>query len=132
MSTKSSEHLANIMTYFFALLRYGYVSNIKKISLLIEIRVLFFSCVVFIYNFELLRMLDPILLARRKKKWRSKCSAKYGFIDLYTISTSYKDVLVKKVNTSELYFLINGLCFCRFTIYVGLNEKVVCDYVYSK
>ena len=92
MSTKSSEQLAYTMTYFFAVLGYGYVSNFKKISSSIEILVLIFSCVVFVYNFELLRMLDPIMLRRRKKKWRSKCSAEYCFTDLYTIMAYYKDV----------------------------------------
>ena len=46
---------------FFAVLGYGYVSNFKKISSSIEILVLIFSCIVFVYNFKLLRMLDPIM-----------------------------------------------------------------------
>lgn len=92
MSTKNSEQLAYIMANFFAVLCYGYVSNFKKISLLIEISVLIFSCFVFVYNFELLRMLDPLKLTRWKKKWRSKCSTEYGFTDLYTITACYKDV----------------------------------------
>ena len=80
------------MTYFFEVLRYAYVSSFQKISPSTEILVLIFSCVVFVYNFELLRMLDPIMLRRRKKKWRSKCSAEYCFTDLYTIMAYYKDV----------------------------------------
>lgn len=61
MSTKSSEQLANIMTYFFEVLRYAYVSSFQKILPSTEILVLIFSCIVFVYNFKLLRMLDPIM-----------------------------------------------------------------------